>query len=93
MNDRDIGPTADYGRPDEDGRQTLEAAIDEASATFWQFTATVDVRDMFEDDVVFEAGDDSETISVYRKHDRKLLAEEYVSPYGEKDAFEHEEAF
>ena len=82
MNDRDIGMSADFGRPDDDGRQTLEDAIEEARNQFWD-RMTSDALDCWEDDVVFEAGDDNETISVYRKHDHKLLTEEPVSPYGE----------
>lgn len=93
MRDRDIGMDPDHGRPDDDGRQTLKDAIAQARENFWGYTASVHVRDMFEDDVVFEAGVDNETISVYRKHDHKLLAVEYASPYGEAEAqeFEYEE--
>ena len=89
MKDRDIGMSADYGRPDDDERQTLADAIRQASKAFWERLGG-EAQESFGDIVVFEAGDDSEYINVYRTLDRMLLSEEYVAPYGESPEQEWE---
>lgn len=83
MNDRNIGMSPDFGRRDDEGPQSVRDAIEEARASFWESTALICAEDFFGDDVVFEAGPDRETIDVYRKHDHKLLSQEWVAPYGE----------
>lgn len=95
MNDRDIGMSADFGRPDDDGRQTLEDAIEEAKQSFWDRMGT-EAQDAFEDYVTYDAGDDNEIINVYLSRGNApnaLLSEEQVAPYGDDDGdeFEYEE--
>lgn len=81
MNDRDIGMSPDFGRPDDDGAQSYEDASREATAQFWSRLG--DAREFFGDDIECEPGPDNETIDIYRRHDHKLLSEEWVAPYGE----------
>ena len=81
MNDRDIGMSPDFGRPDDDGPQSYEDAAKDALDDFWAEFGSL-ARDLWGDDIECEPGSDNETIDIYRKHDHKLLAEQGAQPYG-----------
>jgi hypothetical protein len=80
MSDLDIGMSADYGRPNDDGAQTYEEAEREALGLFW-IAYGRDARALWGDDIECAPGANSNLVNIYRRHDHKLLSDQSVMRY------------